>query len=152
MFCGISGHYVSGLLRKSDQLRSFVIDPQIEVFSVNMTHVVPTNYVKTQICLNTAEDKCSVSQLTVNSRHCKRQSDDVQCDSHLSHKHSGVKHLSLMLKKTVHNYRRLNPSKPSGHYMYHQFNNQQFCFLHTQCIYVFCVDLRTNSGYFRIQH
>ena len=29
---------------------------------------------------------------------------------------------------------------------------QQFCVLPTQCIYVFCVDLRTNSDYFPIQH
>jgi hypothetical protein len=35
--------------------------------------------------------------------------------------------------------------KPSGHYMYSQFNIQQFYVLPTQCIYVFCVDLRTNS-------
>jgi hypothetical protein len=42
--------------------------------------------------------------------------------------------------------------KPSGHYMYHQFNIQQFYVLFTQCIYVFCVDLRTNSDYFPIQH
>jgi len=33
----------------------------------------------------------------------------------------------------------------SGHYMYHQFNIQQFHVQPTQCIYVFCVDLRTNS-------
>jgi len=45
-----------------------------------------------------------------------------------------------------------NPLKPSGHYMYHQFNIQQFYFLPTQCSYVFCVDLRTNSDYFPIQH
>ena len=44
------------------------------------------------------------------------------------------------------------PSKPSGHYMYRQFNIQQFYVLPTQCIYVFCVDLRTNSDYFPIQH
>jgi hypothetical protein len=36
--------------------------------------------------------------------------------------------------------------------MYHQFNIQQFCILPTQCIYVFCVDLRTNSDYFTVQH
>jgi len=42
--------------------------------------------------------------------------------------------------------------KPSGHYMYHQFNIQQFYVLPTQCIYVFCVDLRTNIDYFPIQH
>ena len=35
----------------------------------------------------------------------------------------------------------------SGHYMY-----QQFYVLPTHCIYVFCVDLRTNSHYFPIQH
>jgi hypothetical protein len=40
----------------------------------------------------------------------------------------------------------------SGHYTYHQFNIQQFYVLPTQCIYVFCVDLRTNSDYFTVQH
>ena len=52
-----------------------------------------------------------------------------------------------------------NPSKAqwslyvphSGHYMYRQFNILQFYVLPTQCIYVFCVDLRTNSDYFPIQ-
>ena len=42
--------------------------------------------------------------------------------------------------------------QPSGNYMYRQFNIQQFYVLPTQCIYVFCVDLRTNSHYFPIQH
>ena len=41
---------------------------------------------------------------------------------------------------------------PSGYYMYRQFNIQQFSVLPTQRIYVFCVDLRTNSHYFPIQH
>jgi hypothetical protein len=36
----------------------------------------------------------------------------------------------------------------SGHYMYRQFNIHQFYVLPTQSIYVFCVDLRTNSDYF----
>ena len=36
--------------------------------------------------------------------------------------------------------------------MYRQLNIQQFYVLPTQCIYVFCVDLRTNSDYFTIQH
>ena len=40
----------------------------------------------------------------------------------------------------------------SGHCMYRQFNIQQFCVLPTQCICVFCVDLRTNSDYFTVQH
>ena len=34
--------------------------------------------------------------------------------------------------------------------MYRQFNIQQFYVLPTQCIYVFCVDLRTNSDYFSL--
>jgi hypothetical protein len=33
--------------------------------------------------------------------------------------------------------------KPSGNYMYRQFNIQQFYLLPTQRIYVFCVGLRT---------
>jgi len=40
----------------------------------------------------------------------------------------------------------------SVYYMCHQFNTQQFYVLHTQCIYEFCVDLRTNSDYFPVQH
>jgi hypothetical protein len=32
--------------------------------------------------------------------------------------------------------------------MYRHFNIQHFYVLPTQCIYVFCVDLRTNSDYF----
>jgi len=43
------------------------------------------------------------------------------------------------------------PLKPSGHYMYRQFNIQQFYVLPTQCTYVFCIDLRTRSDYFPIQ-
>ena len=49
-------------------------------------------------------------------------------------------------------YLTVNPLKPSGHYMYRQFNIQQSYVQPTQCIYVFCVDLRTNSDYFPIQH
>jgi len=45
-----------------------------------------------------------------------------------------------------------NHVRLSGHYMYHQFNILQFYVLPTQCIYVFCVDLRTNSDYFHIWH
>jgi hypothetical protein len=44
------------------------------------------------------------------------------------------------------------PLKSSGYYMYHQFNIHKFYVLPTQCIYMFCVDLRTNSDYFPIQH
>jgi hypothetical protein len=53
-----------------------------------------------------------------------------------------------------------NPLQPSGHYMYRTvvticttsltLANSTFC--PHSCIYVFCVDLRTNSDYFHIQH
>jgi hypothetical protein len=42
--------------------------------------------------------------------------------------------------------------KLSGHNMYRQFNIQQFYVLPTHCIYVFCLDLITDSHYFPIQH
>jgi len=42
--------------------------------------------------------------------------------------------------------------KPSGYYVTTQFNIQQLYVLPTHCIYVFYVDLRTNSDYFPIQH
>jgi hypothetical protein len=45
-----------------------------------------------------------------------------------------------------------NTQQPSGHHVYRQFNIQQFCVQPTQCIYVFCVDLRTNSDCFPIQY
>jgi len=53
-----------------------------------------------------------------------------------------------MDKHVKDNYNLINPLQPSGHYMYHQFNIQQFYVLPTQCIYVLCVDLRKNSDYF----
>jgi len=49
-------------------------------------------------------------------------------------------------------YLTVNPLEPSGKHTYHQFNIQQYYVLPSQCIYVFCVDLRTNSHYFPIQH
>ena len=50
---------------------------------------------------------------------------------------------SSVFRKHVTN---LHPSKPSGHYMYHQFNIQQYHVLPIEYIYVFCVDLRTNTN------
>jgi hypothetical protein len=40
----------------------------------------------------------------------------------------------------------------NGYFAYRQYNIQQFHVLPTHCIYVFCVELRTNSDYFPIQH
>jgi len=53
-----------------------------------------------------------------------------------------------------------NRMRPCGQYMCRtvvtictaRFSIQQSYVLPTQCIYVFCVDLRTNSDYFPIQH
>jgi hypothetical protein len=42
--------------------------------------------------------------------------------------------------------------KSSRYYMYHQFNIHKFYVLPTQYIYVFCMDLRTDSCYFAIQN
>ena len=55
--------------------------------------------------------------------------------------------LSLLCFSELNLYSKLN-----GHYIYRQFNVQEFYVLPTQCIYLFCVDLRTNSHYFPIQH
>jgi hypothetical protein len=46
----------------------------------------------------------------------------------------------------------INRLQPNGHYTYHQFNIKQMNVLPTQCIYVFCVDLKTDSDYFPIHH
>src|SRR5215475_7773406 len=50
----------------------------------------------------------------------------------------------------------LETSRMGAPYMYDisrlRVNVQQFCVLSTQCMYVFCVDLRTNSDYFPTQH
>ena len=45
-------------------------------------------------------------------------------------------------------------SKTAGYAIIHchWFNDHKLYVLPTQCIYVFCVDLRTNSDYFPIQH
>ena len=40
----------------------------------------------------------------------------------------------------------------NGSNIYHHYNTQQFYFLPTQCIYVFCVDLKTNGDYLALQH
>jgi hypothetical protein len=56
---------------------------------------------------------------------------------------------SVKFRKTVY---KINPFMRSGYYTYHQFNIHKFYVLPTQCIYVFCVDLRTNSDYFTVQH
>ena len=42
----------------------------------------------------------------------------------------------------------INPSKPTGHYMYHQFNTQQFYVLPTQIIYVFLCESQNKQRLF----
>jgi hypothetical protein len=46
----------------------------------------------------------------------------------------------------------VNPLQPVATVRTARFNIQQFYVLPTQCVYVFCVDLGTNSDYFPIQH
>ena len=46
----------------------------------------------------------------------------------------------------------LTLSKSYGHYTYRQFKIQQFYVLPTQCIYVYCIYLRTNSDLCHLQH
>ena len=52
----------------------------------------------------------------------------------------------MLVTETSVNWKKRDPSKSSGHYMYHQLNIQQFY------VYVFCVDIRTNSDYFPKPH
>jgi hypothetical protein len=52
---------------------------------------------------------------------------------------------AFCVAELVKNFPNINPLKSIGHKMYHQFNIHKFYVLPTQCIYVFCVDLRTNS-------
>jgi hypothetical protein len=42
--------------------------------------------------------------------------------------------------------------KPTGHVMHQQLNIQQLYATPTQCIYVFCIYLRTNSDFYHLQH
>ena len=47
----------------------------------------------------------------------------------------------------------VNTLESSGHCMYHQVQHSAILrSYHTDCIYVFCVDLRTNNDYFPIQN
>ena len=68
-----------------------------------------------------------------------------------THALDGMAILSARMSVTVF-WISVNPVKPSGHYMYHQFNIQEFYVLPTQCVYVFFVGLRTNSDCFPVQH
>jgi len=59
-----------------------------------------------------------------------------------------------VLSDSLHLCSCLNSLEPSGYNMYctTMFITQKFYVLPTRSIYVFCVDLRTNSDYFSIQH
>ena len=46
----------------------------------------------------------------------------------------------------------INTSMPIGRYMHEHFNIQQSYVLPTRYICVFCVDLKTNSDSFPMQH
>jgi hypothetical protein len=71
----------------------------------------------------------------------------------LEQRPENVKHCKVKLESSWTNIRKMiSRLKFSGHYMHHQFSIQQHYVLPTQCIYAFCVYLRTNSDYFPIQH
>ena len=46
----------------------------------------------------------------------------------------------------------VGPSKPSSWFMDQKVKHSKFYALPTQCMYLYCVDLRTNSDYFPTQH
>jgi len=46
----------------------------------------------------------------------------------------------------------INLSKPTGYVMHQQFNIQQLYALPKQCIYVFCIHLRTESDLCHLHH
>ena len=80
----------------------------------------------------------------------KKNSVDAQVCCELRWRESGLHVLHVVSFKVIIFYQLINIS--CGHYKYHQFNINKFCVLPTQCLYVFCVDLRTNSDYFTVQH
>ena len=49
-------------------------------------------------------------------------------------------------------HQQFNLLKPTGYVMHQQFNIQQLYALSTQCIYVFCIYLRTNGVLCHLQH
>jgi hypothetical protein len=74
----------------------------------------------------------------------------VMAVCHSAGRASGADSYICILPSSESHVNKIITLNPSGHYMYRQFNIQQFYVPPTQCIYVFCVDLRTNSDY--IQH
>jgi hypothetical protein len=61
-------------------------------------------------------------------------------------------HIPVSFRQSHNVPKNINLLKPHGNYMHHKFNIQQFCVLPTERVYVFCVDFRTNSDYFTVQH
>ena len=47
---------------------------------------------------------------------------------------------------------KINLLKPTGYVMHHQLNVQQRYAMHSRCIHVFCIYLRTNSDMCHLQH
>jgi hypothetical protein len=100
--------------------------------------------------LRVSAESCAADSCTdTRPIHCSLRSPPVAV-----HVHHMSLHLSIPIHINIFHTTEgcFHTLKPSGHYMYHQFNIQQLHVLPTQCIYVFCVDLRTNSDYFPIQH
>ena len=82
-----------------------------------------------------------------NREHCEKFSLLLSYLNHLPSDFSTVKPNGHYMYRPV-----VTICTASGYCMYHQFNIQQFSVMPTWCIYVFCIDLRTNSDYFPTQH
>jgi len=58
----------------------------------------------------------------------------------------------VVTKKLIVHFKRFNLLKPKTYFMYHQLQHSEILCFCPQCIYVFCVDLRTNSDLCHLQH
>jgi len=66
--------------------------------------------------------------------------------------HEGVLNIHIYIYIYINSDYFLNLSKPKTYFMYHQLLHSEILCLPTECIYVFCMDLRTNKDYFSLQH
>ena len=133
---------LSDLLKRSIELlrnvlHATLLSPVVTIrttrFNTNKFYFLPT--LMCFVCIS--EQTAIISLCNINWLVCITETERVYC---------AVRTGSLYITFLY------NPLKPSGHYIYRQFNIHKLYVLSTQYIYVFCVDLRTNSDHFPIQH
>jgi hypothetical protein len=106
--------------------------PVVTIYTTNLTQILRSTHTSEFICFVwISEQTAIISLYNINWLVCITETECVYC---------AVRTGCLYIIQIT------------GHSMYHQFNIQHFYVLLTQCIYVFCVDLRTNNDYFPIQH